>query len=199
MGRYAGRDDGAVRTNKLLILHNAHALGHEHADEPPTWEKGERNDEDEEMNGRECRSGWTDAAMWVSSSLVALVSLGNIKGRAGHVTFLRDGKLYVHGGYDTGHGVLADLIEIDITSGTSSALEDQLLRTIACVIHLSAFAGGEQASTSPDHCRTSPSCRTSSDDGTALTSSTTSSTFTAAGTTPARSTAWFHLIWVRLS
>lgn len=33
------------------------------------------------------------------------------------MSFVRDGKLYVHGGYDTGHGVLADLIEVGVLSG----------------------------------------------------------------------------------
>jgi hypothetical protein len=43
VGRYAGRDDGAVRTNQLLVLHSAHTLGADEASgdgTPPTWEKG---------------------------------------------------------------------------------------------------------------------------------------------------------------
>jgi hypothetical protein len=46
------------------------------------------------------------------------VSLGKVKGRAGHASFVRNGKLYIHGGYDTGHRVLSDLIEIDPSSST---------------------------------------------------------------------------------
>lgn len=41
VGRYAGRDDGALRTNKLMILHNAQELGSEEARTAPTWEKGD--------------------------------------------------------------------------------------------------------------------------------------------------------------
>lgn len=85
VGRYAGRDDGAVRTNQLLVLHNAHTLGADEASTSPTWEK---------------------------------VSLGKVKGRAGHASFVRNGKLYIHGGYDTGHRVLSDLIEIDPSSSS---------------------------------------------------------------------------------
>lgn len=44
-----------------------------------------------------------------------------MKGRAGHASFVRDGKLYIHGGYDTGHGVLADLIEIDLSNGEEAS------------------------------------------------------------------------------
>jgi hypothetical protein len=127
VGRYAGRDDGAVRTNQLLVLHSAHTLGADEASgdgTSPAWEKGTPSSPPLQPSIAEpltllcvaCRV--LRVCVCVCVRVCVTVSLGKVKGRAGHASFVRNGKLYIHGGYDTGHRVLSDLIEIDPSSST---------------------------------------------------------------------------------
>jgi len=51
------------------------------------------------------------------------VTLQGIRDRSGHGSFIRNGKLYVHAGYDSKHEVLYDMVEIDLDTYTTQTLE----------------------------------------------------------------------------
>ena len=57
-----------------------------------------------------------------SRFVVGAVTMSSIRDRAGHATFCKGEKLYIHAGYDSHHQVLTDMIEIDTATRTHTHL-----------------------------------------------------------------------------
>lgn len=65
--------------------------------------------------------GWLadGVALTAESCTRDTATLEGVRDRAGHGFFMKDEKLYIHAGYDSQHNVLHDLVEVDVSSGTS--------------------------------------------------------------------------------